>query len=124
MKLTKREVDHHPKKWGGEDWIVNNSSYCGKILRLNPESKFSMHFHDLKEETFYVLSGWGILRAINTENSQEYEIHLSAGDVVDITRLTPHQIIASKEGITIIEFSTQHFESDSYRVRKGDSQDE
>ncbi len=36
----------------------------------------------------------------------------------------PHQMLALTEGATIFEVSTQHFDSDSYRVMPGSSQED
>jgi sugar/nucleoside kinase (ribokinase family) len=46
---------------------------------------------------------------------------LYSGDIVDIPQFNPHKIEAIKES-TIIEISTHHEDSDSYRIAKGDSQ--
>lgn len=45
------------KKWGYEDWIVNNDKYCGKVLFFKKGLSCSLHYHKLKEETFYIQSG-------------------------------------------------------------------
>ena len=37
------------KGWGKEIWLANNNKYCGKILKFNAGSKFSMHYHVDKE---------------------------------------------------------------------------
>jgi mannose-6-phosphate isomerase-like protein (cupin superfamily) len=118
----KRPLQHIVEKsWGRELWVVNNEEYCGKILEFNSGSKFSMHFHIDKKETFYVSKGKLILNYFNLENADQHSEELNVGDVVDINRFFPHQIFAIEDS-TIIEFSTQHKDSDSYRVGKGDSQ--
>ena len=108
------------KGWGSENWIVN-TEYCGKILKFNKDAKFSMHYHKLKEETFYVLKGKLLIKSIDLSNANRYEFEIKSGDIVDIPRFQPHQIIAIEES-EIIEFSTHHEDSDSYRIEKGDSQ--
>jgi len=45
------------KDWGRELWIVNNDKYCGKILELNKGYRCSIHYHKIKDETFYILEG-------------------------------------------------------------------
>jgi mannose-6-phosphate isomerase-like protein (cupin superfamily) len=110
-----------PKKWGYELIIENNDKYCGKILHFNQKSQFSMHFHMLKHETWYVQSGRFNLRYINTENADYHQKELVPGDVVVITPGQPHQLEALEIG-DIFEVSTKHYDSDSYRVIKGDSQ--
>jgi mannose-6-phosphate isomerase-like protein (cupin superfamily) len=109
------------KGWGKEVWIVNNKEYCGKILKFNKDSKFSMHYHIEKEETFFVSKGKLLLKSINLQNADEYSHEINSGDVVDIPRFAPHQLIALEDS-EIIEFSTHHEDSDSYRIAKGDSQ--
>lgn len=116
------EVDiKHEKAWGYELWIHNNEDYCAKILHFNKGAKFSMHFHVIKQETWYVQSGMFKLILINTDTAEKVEKTIVGGDIVEIPRGAPHQLIALEEG-DIFETSTQHFEYDSYRVEKGDSQ--
>ena len=110
------------KKWGHEVIIHNDEDYCGKILRFNRDAKFSMHFHMKKKETFYVLAGVFRLLFINLETAEEQEVQIKAGDIVEIPQGQPHQLICDGVGGDIMEVSTQHFDDDSYRIRKGDSQ--
>lgn len=109
------------KGWGEEIWMVNNDKYCGKLLRFNKSSKFSMHFHIIKDETWYILEGVFIFRYIDGKTADIIEKTLIKGDTVRIPSYLPHQL-ETHEGGTIIEISTQHFDSDSIRVLKGDSQ--
>jgi mannose-6-phosphate isomerase-like protein (cupin superfamily) len=110
-----------PKGWGHELIIVNTPKYCGKILHFHEGGKFSMHYHLLKEETWYVASGRFRFRYIDTADATLYETTLGVGDVVTNYVGQPHQIICEEAG-DIFETSTEHFDSDSYRVFKGDSQ--
>ena len=105
------------KPWGYELWLANNleNNYCGKILHVNEGHSFSMHFHVEKHETFYVLSGKCKLNTINTNNAKQESINLSEGDVIEIDRYTPHQIVESTD-VDIIEISTYNRDSDSKRV--------
>ena len=66
-------------------------------------------------------SGSFLFRWINTANADVVEESLSVGDTITNEVGEPHQIICLEEG-DIFEVSTQHFDSDSYRVAKGDSQ--
>jgi mannose-6-phosphate isomerase-like protein (cupin superfamily) len=109
------------KKWGYEIIFVNNEKYCGKILHFNTNSFFSMHFHILKEETWYVSSGKFLMKYINTANADIIELELKKGDVITNKPGQPHQLFCIQEG-DIFEVSTTHFDSDSYRVIKGNSQ--
>jgi len=110
-----------PKGWGKEIIIENNDKYCGKILQFNEGCKFSMHYHLLKDETWYVNSGIFIYRWIDTETAEVHERRLQIGDTVRQRPGQPHQLECLESG-EVFEVSTQHFDSDSYRVWKGDSQ--
>ena len=110
-----------PKGWGEELIIENNEMYCGKLLIFKAGCKFSMHYHMIKDETWYVDKGEFIYRWIDTETAETHEQHLKVGDIVRQRPGQPHQLEAKTEG-TIFEISTTHSDSDSYRVWKGDSQ--
>ena len=110
-----------PKGWGHEVIFVNNDKYCGKILHFNTGGRFSMHYHLKKQETWYVASGRFQFKYIDTRNADILETTLNVGDSVTNQLGEPHQIICLEEG-DIFEVSTTHYDSDSYRVMKGDSQ--
>ena len=110
-----------PKGWGDEVIICNHEKYCGKLLRFLKGAKFSMHYHMIKDETWYVDQGEFIYRWIDTETAEVIEVKLNVGDTVRQLPGQPHQLEALTDGV-IFEVSTQHFDSDSYRVWKGDSQ--
>ena len=110
-----------PKGWGDELIIENNELYCGKILRFNAGCKFSMHYHMIKDETWYVQDGYFSYRWIDVKTAEIHEKKLTRGDVVRQRPGHPHQLKAIKHG-KIFEVSTHHKDSDSYRVQRGDSQ--
>ncbi len=109
------------KGWGKEIVIANSEKYCGKLLCFNEGSISSMHFHMLKDETWYVNSGKLIYRWIEKNSANIYEETLDVGNIVNIPPGLPHQLECIEEGV-IFEVSTQHFDDDSYRIFKGDSQ--
>ena len=110
-----------PKGWGEELIIENNEMYCGKLLIFKKGCRFSMHYHLIKDETWYVNEGEFIYRWIDTETAETIEQKLKVGDIVRQRVGQPHQLIALTDGV-VFEVSTQHFDEDSYRVWKGDSQ--
>lgn len=109
---------HVPKSWGHEVILVNNHLYCGKILVFKQGCSFSMHYHIIKQETWYVNKGRFTFRWIDTESANTITQVLGIGDVVTIPIGMPHQLEAHEDG-EIFEISTQHFDSDSYRIYKG-----
>lgn len=108
------------KGWGFEKWIVNNEEYCGKLLYFAKGKKCSWHYHVLKDETFYIQSGKILLKYGDSDDmSFSHEIVLERGDNFHVYRGLRHQMCAL-EDTELFEFSTQHFDSDSYRVISGD----
>ena len=80
-----------------------------------------MHYHLIKDETWYVNEGEFIYRWIDTETAETKIVALHTGDVVRQRVGQPHQLEALTDGV-VFEVSTEHFDEDSYRVWKGDSQ--
>ena len=108
------------KGWGYEKWIVNKEEYCGKLLFFEKGKKCSWHHHKLKDEVFYVHSGLVILK-YGEDNNPELaeEAILQPGQNFYIHTGLKHQVTALEDS-EIFEFSTQHFDSDSPRIIKGD----
>lgn len=111
----------HEKGWGHEKWCANNDEFCGKILVFKKGCKLANHFHLKKKEVFFCRVGLIKLILIDTKDASKVEYELNPGDCIEINRGQPHQIMALEDS-EIIEFSTHHEDSDSYRVEKGDSQ--
>ena len=108
------------KGWGYEEILINNTLYCAKILHINKDKKLSWHYHNVKDETFYVENGkvkllFGWAANINTANL----IILKPGDTFHIPKGLIHRLIAL-ENSRVFEFSTQHFDLDTVRIERGD----
>jgi mannose-6-phosphate isomerase-like protein (cupin superfamily) len=123
MITIKKSTDNSiitEKGWGVEIELHNNL-YCGKILRFKKNGMFSMHFHGEKTETWYVNKGEFVLVYVDTKLADKHSVKLSVGDIIDVDKYQPHQLIAVTEG-EIFEVSTEHHDYDNYRIEKGDSQ--
>jgi len=107
------------KGWGYEIWVHNSPKYCGKVLVVYAGKKCSLHHHERKQETFYVKSGRIWMRTVD-ENDEEVRFEMGPGDVFEIPQGRKHQFGGIAEVSEIIEFSTQHFESDTIRTEMGD----
>ena len=118
-----QKPERHPKGWGYEDWIVNSEKYCGKMLFFKQGKRCSAHYHKRKDETFYLESGaLEVALADSPEawhSGKRIKILLCPGDTLYIWPRRIHQMIALKDS-RLFEFSTQHFEEDSYRLERGD----
>ena len=122
MKITKQnKVD---KVWGHELWVYNDEEYCRKLLVFEEAySKFSMHYHIIKKESWYVQEGQFKFDWIDTEDAKLHTDILDVGDSVTIERGQPHQLTALKPNSIIFEVSTEHFNEDSYRIYRDTPKD-
>jgi quercetin dioxygenase-like cupin family protein len=115
-------LDMHfvPKGWGFEKWIVNNEKYCGKLLYFVKGKRCSWHYHKIKDEVFYIQSGKILVKYSDKDDIMNAnERILNPGDNFHVYVGLRHQMIALQD-TELFEFSTQHFDSDSYRIQKGD----
>jgi mannose-6-phosphate isomerase-like protein (cupin superfamily) len=120
MSRSREPVKIVPKGWGREVWIANNDLYCGKILEIRKGKMCSLHFHKIKTESFFLRSGKLKVRVKDSADSPAIEeFVLEAGQCMDIPIGLVHQMEAIEDA-ELYEFSTQHFESDSFRLVKGD----
>jgi len=111
--LTKpRRVE---KAWGHELWIHNSPLYCGKILMVEAGRQCSLHYHERKHETFYVMYG----RLILELDGQPHIIE--EGSAIEIQPYVRHRFCEASglRPAQIMEVSTQHLETDSIRVISG-----
>jgi|TARA_B110000483_G_scaffold243287_1_gene332303 mannose-6-phosphate isomerase-like protein (cupin superfamily) len=109
------------KGWGHEFIFASNDKYCGKLLSFKAGSKFSMHFHKEKMETWLCLNGKFKVMKISTEDASVATVDLKEGDVYHNDPCEPHQVSCVEAGI-LIEVSTPDSVEDNYRIAKGDSQ--
>jgi mannose-6-phosphate isomerase-like protein (cupin superfamily) len=117
---TSLEIKFVPKGWGFEKWIVNCEKYCGKLLYFVKGKKCSWHYHKIKDEVFYVQSGKILVRYSDGDDLDNCQtVVLECGDNFHVPIGLRHQMEAL-EDTELYEFSTQHFDSDSYRITKGD----
>ena len=108
------------KGWGHELWIVNKEEYCGKLLSFKEGKKCSWHYHKIKDEVFYLQSGSLIVRYSEEDDiSTAKERIMKPGDAFHVYIGLRHQMEALEDS-ELFEFSTQHFDSDSHRIIKGD----
>lgn len=109
------EMNFVSKSWGWELWICNNKKYCGKKLFIKQGHHLSYHFHNIKDEVLYCESG-KMLFTHNLNNEPE-TIQISKGHAFHVTPGVVHQMYAIEDTV-LFEFSTQHFDEDSFRVTR------
>ena len=96
-----------PKGWGEELIIENNDKYCGKLLIFKAGCKFSMHYHMIKDETWYVDKGEFLYRWIDTETAETHEEHLKPGDLIVINDRSA-ELIRGSEKRTILSYGNDY----------------
>lgn len=121
------------KGWGHEVWIVNRD-YCGKLLYVKKGRRCSWHYHNVKDETFYVDKGVLLVRFLPaykvvtleqdgwTKEAMlgvAEEVLLRSGDSFHVSPGTLHQF-EGRTNVDLFEFSTTHRDEDSIRIIKGD----
>jgi mannose-6-phosphate isomerase-like protein (cupin superfamily) len=120
MSRVRKPVHIEPKGWGREVWIANNDLYCGKVLEIRKGKRCSLHYHKLKTESFYLRAGRLKVRVKDSRDSETVEeFEMKPGDCMDVPPGLVHQMEALEDA-ELIEFSTQHFDSDSHRLVRGD----
>lgn len=115
-----------PKGWGEERWLHNDELYCGKILVVNAGKRCSLHYHKLKTETFYLQQGRLRFELTDLDSAQQTppvireEFEMRPGDTLLLRPGMVHRFTSLEGDAHIFEFSTQHFDEDSYRIERGD----
>ncbi len=121
--MTERLEGKIEKGWGYELIWATNEKYCGKIMVFEKVgSKFSLHFHKEKDESWFVNNGKFLLRWIDTKTSKIYEQELTQGMTWHNPPLQPHQLVCMEAGSSVTEVSTADSVEDNYRIAPGDSQ--
>lgn len=105
---------HVDKVWGYEDWIVNTPSYCGKKMFLKRGYACSLHYHAVKDETFYVQEGEMMVEIHNKDGQKVFHV-LRPGDSLRVEPGTPHRFWGMTDTL-FFEMSTHHSEEDSIRL--------
>jgi len=104
-------AEYVEKLWGHEEIIVNNDVYCGKLLVLsNPCYISSLHYHEIKKETFHLLAGCVELELDGAKH------RLWPGDTITIEPMQAHRFKTLAPCSTILEVSTPHDDSDVVRL--------
>ena len=112
------------KTWGGEEWFVNDEKYCLKRLTVVWGAYCSVHKHEIKDETFVVTNGAVLLQTFDCkgENLVKNFWLDELSDPVRIPVGCYHRFLGlSPDTAEIWETSTQHFDTDSYRVKPSGS---
>jgi len=106
--MSRQPVSKTEKPWGHELLWAKTSDYVGKILHIKKGHKLSLQFHEIKEETIYMLSG-EMDFIIENESGELETIRLRPGDARHILPKKKHRMIAV-EDCDVAEVSTPYLE--------------
>lgn len=121
------------KPWGREIWFAHTDKYAGKILEVKKGHRYSLQYHEVKEETQYILKGkarftFGTLETFEQDPKNLQEKILEAGDKIDIKPYTIHRLEALEDTV-VFEVSSPELddvvkiEDDYGRSGKGNNEE-
>lgn len=103
-RVTVRTV---PKPWGHETIWAETDAYVGKILHITAGQALSVQYHNVKDETVYLLAGKLIYRVWDGDDPRDVDLQL--GQAFRITPHTIHQMEAVTD-CDVLEVSTPHLD--------------
>ncbi|MFC1615598.1 cupin [Patescibacteria group bacterium] len=92
------------KPWGKEIWFAHTNKYAGKILEVKKGHRYSLQYHESKQETQYLYKG-KVKFTYGTDKDNLKEIILEPGDKIDVHPGTIHRLEALEDS-QIFEVST------------------
>lgn len=107
-QVQKEYASREDKPWGYEKVLIYTEKYLTKELFLKEGYQTSYHYHDIKDETMYIVSGKGYIKF---EDTNEY---FGKKDTIRIEPGKVHSIVATENTI-LHEVSTPHLD-DTIRV--------
>ena len=93
------------KPWGYEDIWAETQGYVGKLLHINAGHRLSKQYHEVKEETVYVIKG----TLYNYEEDGSIT-KITAGKTFHVNVGQIHRFGAAETSVELIEVSTPHLE--------------
>ncbi len=96
------------KPWGHEVIWAQTDDYVGKLIFIDKGHRLSRQYHNIKEETILVKSGYLTLEI----GAQQYkkEIELTPGSSYHIKPNTIHRFCANHGNVVLVEVSTPHLD--------------
>jgi quercetin dioxygenase-like cupin family protein len=106
------------KPWGHEIIWAETKDYVGKVLSIKHGHKLSRQYHEVKEETIYVIYGTLKLEIGKGESIEEHQI--PRGEAFHITPGLVHRFSAEYGDVELMEVSTPYLDDvvrleDDYR---------
>ena len=104
------DITHVPKPWGHETIWAKTDAYVGKILHIKAGEALSVQYHEVKDETVFLLSGKLLYRVwVAGKSGGPTDVDLTPGQAYRITPHTVHQMEAVTD-CDVLEVSTPHLD--------------
>lgn len=87
-----RDIRRVPKPWGYELIFAHTDRYVGKILHVDQGHSLSLQYHEMKDETLYVVRGE--LRLTIESEGDRREVTLREGEAFHIPPRLIHRMEA------------------------------
>jgi len=87
-----RDIRRVPKPWGYELIFAHTDRYVGKVLHVNRGESLSLQYHEMKDETLYVVEGE--LRLTIEHDGDRRELTLRKGEAFHIPPRMIHRMEA------------------------------
>ena len=94
-----------PKPWGQEIIWAQTEDYVGKVLEIKYGHKLSRQYHEIKEETIYVVYGTLLL-----EIGEGEDLESILSRIFHITPGLIHRFCAKYGDVQVMEVSTPHLD--------------
>lgn len=105
------------KPWGYEELLTHTDRYAAKILTIMPGHRLSKQYHEIKDETVYVLSGTLSLEIADDEDDEDSNvIFLQVGECYRIPAGTIHRFSSWMGTVKLFEVSTPELD-DVIRIK-------
>lgn len=101
--FDKSPIKRVPKPWGYELIFAKTERYVGKILHINRGESLSLQYHEIKEETLFVVAGE--LKLTIEVDGDRRDLNLRAGEAFHIVPRMIHRMEAI-EDTDVAEVST------------------
>ena len=101
--FDRKAVQRVPKPWGYELIFANTDRYVGKILHITKGESLSLQYHEMKDETLFVVSGE--LRLTLEREGDRRELILREGEAFHIPPRMIHRMEAVRD-TDVAEVST------------------
>lgn len=101
--FDRQDVTRVPKPWGYELIWGKTDRYVGKVLHINQGESLSRQYHNVKDETLYLISGR--IRLSLQWEEEARTVTMEVGDSYHIPPRLIHEIEALEDS-DIVEVST------------------